>query len=38
MRNCGASTIADLKPEMVGPAGPWVKGNMSPWREAKAKL
>ncbi|KAL8827641.1 MAG: hypothetical protein Q9170_006933 [Blastenia crenularia] len=27
MRNVGASTISDLKPEMVGPSGPWVGAN-----------
>ncbi|KAH6681172.1 mitochondrial fmn-dependent dehydrogenase [Plectosphaerella plurivora] len=27
MRNIGANTIRDLKPEMVGPAGPWVGRN-----------
>lgn len=27
MRNIGASTIKDLKPDMVGPAGPWVGRN-----------
>jgi L-lactate dehydrogenase (cytochrome) len=31
MRNCGARTIAELKPEMVGPRGPWVGSNMPPW-------
>lgn len=31
MRNCGARTIAELKPELVGFAGPWVKGNRPPW-------
>jgi L-lactate dehydrogenase (cytochrome) len=24
MRNIGAATISDLRPEMVGPVGPWV--------------
>lgn len=27
MRNIGASTINDLKPEMVDPLGPWVGAN-----------
>ncbi|KAH6714359.1 mitochondrial fmn-dependent dehydrogenase [Leptodontidium sp. MPI-SDFR-AT-0119] len=27
MWNIGASTISDLKPEMVGPSGPWVGAN-----------
>ena len=27
MWNIGAATIADLKPEMVGPAGAWVGAN-----------
>lgn len=27
MRNVGAATVQDLKPEMVGPAGPWVGYN-----------
>ncbi|EFX00064.1 mitochondrial fmn-dependent dehydrogenase [Grosmannia clavigera kw1407] len=27
MRNIGAATIKDLKPDMVGPAGPWVGHN-----------
>ncbi|BEI85332.1 hypothetical protein CcaverHIS002_0507330 [Cutaneotrichosporon cavernicola] len=31
MRNCGVSRVADLKPEMVGPAGPWVGANRPPW-------
>ncbi|KAL1411243.1 hypothetical protein Q8F55_002194 [Vanrija albida] len=31
IRNCGASYIKDLKPEMVGPAGPWVGANRPPW-------
>ena len=38
MRNCGVKNISELTPDMVGPAGPWVRGNMSPWREVKAKL
>jgi L-lactate dehydrogenase (cytochrome) len=32
MRNCGARTIEELKPEMVGPRGPWVGANQPPWR------
>lgn len=31
MRNCGARTIDELKPEMVGPAGPWVGQNRPNW-------
>ncbi|WVF71747.1 hypothetical protein IAT40_006555 [Kwoniella sp. CBS 6097] len=31
MRNIGANDIKDLKPEMVGPAGPWVGANSPPW-------
>ncbi|KLT43318.1 mitochondrial fmn-dependent dehydrogenase [Cutaneotrichosporon oleaginosum] len=31
MRNCGVSRVEDLKPEMVGPAGPWVGANRPPW-------
>ncbi|WVQ99149.1 hypothetical protein IAU59_006281 [Kwoniella sp. CBS 9459] len=31
MRNIGANDIKDLKPEMVGPAGPWVGANAPPW-------
>lgn len=31
MRNCGAKTISELKPEMVGPAGPWVGANRPNW-------
>ncbi|WWC89600.1 uncharacterized protein L201_004525 [Kwoniella dendrophila CBS 6074] len=31
MRNIGANNISDLKPELVGPAGPWVYGNAPPW-------
>ncbi|OSS52567.1 hypothetical protein B5807_02203 [Epicoccum nigrum] len=27
MRNIGANTVADLRPEMVGPIGPWVGRN-----------
>jgi L-lactate dehydrogenase (cytochrome) len=27
MRNCGVSRVEDLRPEMVGPAGPWVGWN-----------
>jgi L-lactate dehydrogenase (cytochrome) len=27
MRNIGANTVADLRPEMVGPMGPWVGKN-----------
>lgn len=27
MRNIGANTVDDLKPEMVGPIGPWVGRN-----------
>ncbi|KAF1930591.1 uncharacterized protein M421DRAFT_377288 [Didymella exigua CBS 183.55] len=27
MRNIGANTVQDLKPEMVGPVGPWVGRN-----------
>lgn len=32
MRNCGVTKIEDLKPEMIGPAGPWVGQNMPPWK------
>jgi hypothetical protein len=32
MRNCGVTKIEDLRPEMVGPAGPWVGQNMPPWK------
>jgi hypothetical protein len=32
MRNCGVTKIADLKPEMVGPAGPWVGQNKPAWK------
>ncbi|WVW83603.1 hypothetical protein I302_105624 [Kwoniella bestiolae CBS 10118] len=31
MRNIGANNISDLKPQLVGPAGPWVYGNAPPW-------
>ncbi|CAG9995903.1 unnamed protein product [Clonostachys byssicola] len=31
MRNIGVSKIQDLKPEMVGPAGPWVGRNRPPY-------
>lgn len=31
MRNCGVTRVADLKPELVGPAGPWVGANRPPW-------
>ena len=31
MRNIGAATISDLKPEMVGPLGPWVGVNRPPY-------
>ncbi|KUL86062.1 hypothetical protein ZTR_06433 [Talaromyces verruculosus] len=31
MRNIGANTIEQLKPEMVGPAGPWVGANRPPY-------
>ncbi|KAK6224090.1 hypothetical protein LQW54_000237 [Pestalotiopsis sp. IQ-011] len=31
MRNIGVTKIEDLKPEMVGPAGPWVGGNRPPY-------
>ncbi|ODN81596.1 hypothetical protein L202_02008 [Cryptococcus amylolentus CBS 6039] len=31
MRNIGAMRIEDLKPEMVGPAGPWVGTNRPPY-------
>ncbi|WVR07303.1 hypothetical protein IAU60_004344 [Kwoniella sp. DSM 27419] len=31
MRNIGANDISDLKPEMVGPAGPWVGSNAPPY-------
>nr|ODN93938.1 L-mandelate dehydrogenase [Cryptococcus depauperatus CBS 7841] len=31
MRNIGAMKIEDLKPEMVGPAGPWVGSNAPPY-------
>jgi L-lactate dehydrogenase (cytochrome) len=27
MRNIGSNNIEDLKPEMVGPIGPWVGKN-----------
>lgn len=33
MRNCGVTKIEDLRPEMVGPAGPWVGQNMPPWKK-----
>ena len=33
MRNCGVTKIEDLKPEMVGPAGPWVGQNRPPWKQ-----
>lgn len=32
MRNIGARTIDELKPEMVGPRGPWVGHNIPPWK------
>ncbi|KAK4688969.1 L-lactate dehydrogenase (cytochrome), partial [Tremellales sp. Uapishka_1] len=31
MRNCGVTKIADLRPEMVGPKGPWVGSNRPPY-------
>ncbi|OWZ44500.1 L-mandelate dehydrogenase [Cryptococcus neoformans Tu259-1] len=31
MRNIGAPRLEDLKPEMVGPAGPWVGNNVPPY-------
>ncbi|CAI6094090.1 unnamed protein product [Clonostachys chloroleuca] len=31
MRNIGVSKVQDLKPEMVGPAGPWVGRNRPPY-------
>ncbi|ORY23133.1 putative cytochrome b2, mitochondrial precursor (L-lactate ferricytochrome C oxidoreductase) [Naematelia encephala] len=31
MRNAGVTKIADLKPEMCGPAGPWVGANRPPY-------
>ncbi|KAF7519219.1 hypothetical protein G7054_g13168 [Neopestalotiopsis clavispora] len=31
MRNIGVTRIEELKPEMVGPAGPWVGGNRPPY-------
>lgn len=31
MRNIGANTVEQLKPEMVGPAGPWVGANRPPY-------
>lgn len=31
MRNVGAKSIKELKPEMVGPAGPWVGLNRPPY-------
>lgn len=31
MRNIGANKIEQLKPEMVGPAGPWVGANRPPY-------
>ncbi|WWD17560.1 hypothetical protein CI109_102001 [Kwoniella shandongensis] len=36
MRNIGATSIAELKPEMVGPAGPWVGHNAPPWANKRA--
>ncbi|KAK8858938.1 hypothetical protein IAR55_003169 [Kwoniella newhampshirensis] len=36
MRNIGATSVADLKPEMVGPAGPWVGMNAPPWANRRA--
>ncbi|WVQ83117.1 hypothetical protein IAT38_005255 [Cryptococcus sp. DSM 104549] len=36
MRNIGAMRIEDLKPEMVGPAGPWVGANAPPWAHTKS--
>ncbi|KAL7419080.1 hypothetical protein Q5752_005916 [Cryptotrichosporon argae] len=31
MRNCGVTRVEDLRPEMVGPRGPWVGANRPPW-------
>lgn len=31
MRNCGAARVADLRPELVGPRGPWIGANRPPW-------
>ncbi|CAD6567280.1 MAG: Cytochrome b2, mitochondrial precursor [Tremellales sp. Tagirdzhanova-0007] len=31
MRNCGATKISDLTPELVGLRGPWVGANRQPW-------
>jgi len=31
MCNIGVAKVADLKPEMVGPAGPWVGLNRPPY-------
>ncbi|KAF2117651.1 FMN-dependent dehydrogenase [Lophiotrema nucula] len=38
MRNIGAATISDLKPEMVGPAGPWVGANRPSYATMDWKL
>ena len=38
MRNIGASTISDLKPEMVGPSGPWVGANRPSYAAMDWKL
>jgi L-lactate dehydrogenase (cytochrome) len=36
MRNIGANTVDDLKPEMVGPIGPWVGGNRPSYASSAA--
>lgn len=38
MRNVGAATIKDLKPQMVGPAGPWVGANRPSYASLDGKL
>lgn len=38
MRNIGAPTISHLKPEMVGPSGPWVGANRPAYAARDWKL
>ena len=38
MRNVGAATIKNLKPQMVGPVGPWVGANRPLYASFEGKL
>lgn len=35
MRNCGAATIDQLAPSLVGPRGPWVGDNKPKWYDPR---